>query len=181
MLGCSSRAATRISRREAVGAQGEGELRVQHLERHLAAAPDVARQVDGGHAAAAELALERIAAGERRAQTPAPLITLGKRWTGRIRLGALLLQHRHGAQHPLDLGRREGRREVSAPARGDSPARCSAARCSAISMPSAIVWSLSVSPSPMIARASAERSAPWPTSSTNGLAILRMSIGKRCR
>ncbi len=54
--------------REAVGAQREGQLRVQHLERHLAAAPDVARQVDGGHAAAAELALEEVAAGEGRAQ-----------------------------------------------------------------------------------------------------------------
>ena len=36
-------------------------------------------------------------------------------------------------------------------------------------------------PSPMMARASADLSKPAPTSSTNGRAILIMSMGNRCR
>ena len=41
-----------------------GELRAQHLERHRAVVAEVVGQVDGGHAAAAELALDPVAVGQ---------------------------------------------------------------------------------------------------------------------
>ena len=43
---------------EALGAEHRAELGVEHLDRDLAVMPDVVGQVDRGHAAAAELALE---------------------------------------------------------------------------------------------------------------------------
>ena len=46
---------------EALGAEGGGELGMEHLERDRAVVPEVAREVDRGHAPAAELALERVA------------------------------------------------------------------------------------------------------------------------
>ena len=50
---------------EPVGADGDGELRKQHLQRDGAVVLEVAGEVDGGHPAATELALERIAVRER--------------------------------------------------------------------------------------------------------------------
>jgi hypothetical protein len=47
---------------EALGAQGHGQLGVEHLQRHRALVLDVARQVNSRHAAATELALDHIAA-----------------------------------------------------------------------------------------------------------------------
>ncbi len=49
---------------KALGAEGGGELRVQHLERHLAAVFEVLRQVDCGHSPAANLPLDRVSIGE---------------------------------------------------------------------------------------------------------------------
>ena len=49
---------------EALGAEHRAEVGVEHLERHLTVMPDVVSQVDRGHAAAAELPLERVAAGQ---------------------------------------------------------------------------------------------------------------------
>ena len=49
---------------EPLGAERGGELGVQHLERDLAVVLEVVREVDRGHAAAAELALERVAVGQ---------------------------------------------------------------------------------------------------------------------
>ena len=49
---------------EPVSAELRGELGAQHLEGDRPLVPDVAREIDGGHAAAAELALDRITAGE---------------------------------------------------------------------------------------------------------------------
>ncbi len=49
---------------EALGAEGGGELGMEDLERDGAVEPDVLGQVDRRHAAAAELALERIALPE---------------------------------------------------------------------------------------------------------------------
>ena len=46
---------------EPLGAERGGELGVQHLERDRPVVPEVLREVDRGHAAAAELALERVA------------------------------------------------------------------------------------------------------------------------
>ena len=45
---------------EALGAERIGELGVQHLERDRAVVPQVLREPDRGHAAAAELTLEGV-------------------------------------------------------------------------------------------------------------------------
>ena len=49
---------------EALGAEGGGELGAQDLERHLAVVLQVLGEVDGGHAALAELPLDAVALGE---------------------------------------------------------------------------------------------------------------------
>ena len=49
---------------EPVGADGGGELGVEHLERDLAAIPQVGHQHDARHSAPAELAAERVAVGQ---------------------------------------------------------------------------------------------------------------------
>ena len=54
--------------KEALGAEAHGELGVEHLERDRAVVPEVAGEPDGGHAAAAELALERVAVPQAFAQ-----------------------------------------------------------------------------------------------------------------
>ena len=54
---------------EALRAQHGAQLGPQHLERHLAVVLDVAREVDRGHAARAELALDGVAARQGRGQT----------------------------------------------------------------------------------------------------------------
>ena len=46
---------------EALGAERGGQLGVEHLERDRAVVLEVLGQVDRGHAAAPELALERVA------------------------------------------------------------------------------------------------------------------------
>ena len=69
---------------EPLGAEHRAELGVEHLDRHLAVVPDVVGQVDRGHPAAAELALERIAAGQLGSQ------------------GGLEVRH-HGRGHPRRL------------------------------------------------------------------------------
>ena len=49
---------------EALGAERAAELGVQDLERHRPVVLEVAGEVDRGHAAAAELALEHVAVAE---------------------------------------------------------------------------------------------------------------------
>ena len=49
---------------EALGAKHGGQLRLEHLDRDLAVVLEVVREIDGGHAASPELALERLAVGE---------------------------------------------------------------------------------------------------------------------
>ena len=53
---------------EPLGAEGDGELGSQHLERHGAAELAVVGEVDRGHPALAQLALDRVAIGERGGQ-----------------------------------------------------------------------------------------------------------------
>ena len=66
MFGCDSRAAVCASRMNCSRRSGDvGELRRQHLDRDLAREPNLAREIHDAHAAAAELALERVLAGER--------------------------------------------------------------------------------------------------------------------
>jgi hypothetical protein len=52
--------------KEPLGADDRGELRAQHLEGDLAIVPLVVGQVDRRHTAGTELALDRVAIGERR-------------------------------------------------------------------------------------------------------------------
>ena len=56
---------------EPLGAEHGGQLGAQHLERDLAVVPQVVREVDGGHAARAELALDAVAVGEGGRKTAA--------------------------------------------------------------------------------------------------------------
>ena len=49
---------------EPLGAEHGGELGLQDLERDLAVVLEVLGEVDGGHAALAELALDAVAVGE---------------------------------------------------------------------------------------------------------------------
>ena len=53
---------------EALAAQADGELRLEDLDGDPALVPDVAREVDGGHSALADLALELVAIGEHHRQ-----------------------------------------------------------------------------------------------------------------
>jgi hypothetical protein len=53
---------------EAIGAHGDGDVRVQRLERHLASVPEVLRQQQGGHPAPPQLPDERVAPLESRAK-----------------------------------------------------------------------------------------------------------------
>ena len=50
---------------ESVGSELRRHLREEHLDRDRAVVPHVARAVDGGHAPAAQLALDRVAVRER--------------------------------------------------------------------------------------------------------------------
>ena len=58
MWGCCRRAAIRISLEEPLGAERGGQLRAQHLEGDRPVVPEVVGEVDRGHAAAAQLALD---------------------------------------------------------------------------------------------------------------------------
>ena len=48
---------------EPLGAERVGEFGVEDLDRHGAVVLEVVREVDGGHAAVAELALDAVAVG----------------------------------------------------------------------------------------------------------------------
>ena len=77
---------------EALGADRGREVRVQHLDRHLALVLEVLREEDGGHAAPAELALDCVAVAERAAEP-------GQRVRFRPRAGRLLrLSRRRGSR-----------------------------------------------------------------------------------
>ena len=60
MLGCWSRAASLISRSKPLGAEDAGELRMEHLERDRPIVPEVLREIDRGHPAPAQLALDPV-------------------------------------------------------------------------------------------------------------------------
>ena len=64
MCGCCRRAAILISWRNRSGPSDGGELGAQDLEGDRPIVPEVAGEIDGGHAAASELALEAIAVGQ---------------------------------------------------------------------------------------------------------------------
>ena len=54
---------------EAIGTQRMRQLGAEHLERHFAIVLQVAGEIDGGHPADAELALDRVAARQSRRET----------------------------------------------------------------------------------------------------------------
>src|SRR3989454_6670476 len=54
---------------EALGTERRGDLGTQHFDRHRAAVLQVPREIDGRHPAAPQLALERVAVGQGRAET----------------------------------------------------------------------------------------------------------------
>ncbi len=54
---------------EALGAERGGELGAEHLERDQPLVPQVAREIDRGHAALPELALDGVAVGQRGLET----------------------------------------------------------------------------------------------------------------
>ena len=58
---------------EPVGAEDGGEFGAQHLERHVAVVLEVAGEVDGGHPAGAEFALDAVAIGERGGEGKCPV------------------------------------------------------------------------------------------------------------
>ena len=51
-------------REESLGAEHRAELGLENLERDFALVPDVSREVDGGHFAGADLALDGVAIRE---------------------------------------------------------------------------------------------------------------------
>ena len=64
MCGCCSPAATLDLAQEALAAEGGRQLRPEHLDGDLAVVLQVVGEVDHGHAAAPELALEAVLAGK---------------------------------------------------------------------------------------------------------------------
>ena len=64
MCGCWRRAARRISRWNRSAPSAGGDLGVEDLERDRPVVAQVAGEVDSGHAAAAELALDEVAITE---------------------------------------------------------------------------------------------------------------------
>jgi hypothetical protein len=95
---------------EAFGAERDGEIAVEDLERHRAIVAAVVREVHRGHAAAAELALDAVALGERRAK---PFARTGQRPTSitslrRLSCGTLPLEGRADKAKPgLAVGLQE--------------------------------------------------------------------------
>ena len=53
---------------ESLSAYRLGELGAKDLERHVAVVPEIARQIDRGHAPGAELSLDAVSVGQRRRQ-----------------------------------------------------------------------------------------------------------------
>ena len=65
---------------KALDAEHRAELRLEHLERDLAVVLDVAREVDGRHAAGADLALDLVPASE-----PAVQLLIREHASGKVR------------------------------------------------------------------------------------------------
>ena len=68
MCGCWRSAATCIFVEEALSAHGGHQVLAEHLERDRPSVPAVPRQVHGGHAALAQLAIELVTLAEDRAE-----------------------------------------------------------------------------------------------------------------
>ena len=68
MCGCWSRAAIWISRRKRSAPIEAARSGTEHLDRDFAVVLEVLGEVDGGHPARSELAPDRVAAAERRAE-----------------------------------------------------------------------------------------------------------------
>ena len=62
---------------ESVGAEGLGQFRMEHLERHRPVVAEVVSEIHHGHAAAAELALDAVLAGERGLKATQSIMQVG--------------------------------------------------------------------------------------------------------
>ena len=58
----------RISLKEAVATEGRAEIRMQHLDRDITIVLEIMREIHGGHAPLAQLALDAVAIGQRGVQ-----------------------------------------------------------------------------------------------------------------
>jgi hypothetical protein len=67
---------------KALGAEGAGQLGVEHLEGDGAVVAEVLREVDGGHAATSELADQAVTVGQGVAQSVRRLTQAGLRGQG---------------------------------------------------------------------------------------------------
>ena len=76
MCGCCSVRGRLDLGEEPLGAERRGEIGVQHLDRDVAVVLEVVREIDGRHAAAAELALDAVAIGDGSGEVRVPSRTL---------------------------------------------------------------------------------------------------------
>ena len=68
MFGCCRLAVIRISDEESLGAEHGAEFRFEHLDGDLTVVLRSCGEIDGGHAALADDALDAVAVGERRGE-----------------------------------------------------------------------------------------------------------------
>lgn len=61
---------------EPIGAEHGAELGVEELDRHMSLVPDIIREIDGRHAAGANLAFDRVPVGESFGQSQ----EVGRQW-----------------------------------------------------------------------------------------------------
>ena len=88
---------------EALAADHRGELGPQHLDRDVAVVPEVVREVDGGHAARAELALDAVAVGEGDGEPVEDVghaVALGRLAGGREAIEGMLHTNQGGSRRP---------------------------------------------------------------------------------
>ena len=81
---------------EALGAERGGELWAEDLERHRTVVTEIARQVDRGHAPAAELTLDRVPALQGGAQFGGPIRHQSRSEEGPSKLRVHLRQRQRG-------------------------------------------------------------------------------------
>ena len=116
MCGCCRLAVVLISARKRSAPRMARQLGAQHLERDLAVVAQVVGQVDGGHAAGAELALDPVAVGEGGGQAREG-IRHHKHLSQLHQSGAPIpdprLKPRLGLCHSSDPGRDDPRRAMS--------------------------------------------------------------------
>ena len=105
---------------EALGTQRRREVGVQHLDRDLPVVLDVGGEIDGRHAAGAEFAVERVAAGEGGGEISAGVTHVGLPIVGAARIEASVTTK---ADDKARLGRGNSRARLRVSGRTGLPAR----------------------------------------------------------